>query len=254
MLEIHHSRRIFHLLPGLLIIALSYIIPPHPLGTSLLSAVTASFYYMHYRRKDDRDFDIWYLGKFGKLLREEERGEWTAIEETSGTSSKTKTKIYKRKFYPILNGAFYWILGTTLCSALFAPDIARSALLILSVSDPFAAVVGVFFSNNNCNITWGRLWDEITRNGREKKGIVKGPTVIGSLACAFATMLCTYVYFPNSSKDASLPILGIPSRLIVSVSTAIVEAVAGRCMVLPLDDNLVIPVVVGSMLTWLVEL
>lgn len=250
MLEFHHSRRTFHLLPGLLIIAISYVIPPYPLGAALLFAITASFYYMHYRRSDDRDYDIWYLEKFGGLLRQEEIGEWMLVEETS---SNQKKQVYKRKFYPTLTGAFFWILGTALSSVLFAPDIARMALLVLSVSDPFAALVGVWFTNNNCNITWSGLRDFITRKGRAKEGIVKGPTVIGSLACAFATWLCTYVYFPNSTKDSNLPCLEISSRLIVSVSTAIVEAVAGRWMFLPVDDNLLIPLIVGGLLTWLVE-
>lgn len=249
MLEFHHSRRIFHLLPGLVIIAISYVVPPYPLGTIMLSAVTASFYYAHVRRSDDREYDIWYLKRFGKLLREEEIGEWVHVQKNNKVE-------YERKSYPTLNGAFYWILGTTLSSAFFSPDISRTALLVLSASDPFAAYVGVWFTNCKCNITWGRLWIAIAKGGSEKKGVAKGgPTVVGSFACALATFLCIYAYFPYSSKfDPSIPILAISSRVIVSITTAFVEAVAGRTMLMPIDDNLVIPLVVGGLITWFVEL
>ncbi|KAL3788232.1 hypothetical protein ACHAWO_012621 [Cyclotella atomus] len=249
MLEFHHSRRLFHLLPGLLIIAISYVVPPYPIGTILLTAVTAIFYYAHVRRSDDREYDIWYLKHFGKLLREEEIGEWVFIK-------KNNKDEYKRKSYPIPNGALYWILGTTLSSALFSQDISRTALLVLSASDPFAAYVGVWFTNYNCNITWSRLWSAIAKGNRGKKVDTKGgPTVVGSFACALATLLCTYVYFPYSNKgDSGTPILTLSSRSIVSIATAFVEAVAGRMMIMPIDDNLLIPLVVGGLITWLVEL
>jgi len=237
-LEYHHCRRIFHLLPGLVIIAVSYIIPPFPQGAALLAAITARLYYMDVRRANDRDYDIWYLRQYGQLLRAEERGEWILVDNASDK--------YKRKFYPILPGAFYWLLGTTLISVMFAPDVARTALLVLSVSDPFAAYMGVLFSNNHCNITWSRLRNIVTRG---EKGRRSGSTVVGSMACAFATLLCTYVYFPNRSA----PTLAMSSRLVVSAFTAIVEAMTGRWMVLPIDDNLLIPLIVGGLVTYLME-
>jgi len=141
MLGYHHRRRIFHLIPGLLIIAISYVIPTYPLGFILLGLVTSAVHYMHIKRSNDRQFDIWYIQKYGQLLRGEELGEWILVEGE-----------YRRKKYPIHSGAFYWLLGTTLSSIIFSLDVARTALLVLSVSDPFAAYVGVWFSNRNCNI------------------------------------------------------------------------------------------------------
>lgn len=147
---------------------------------------------------------------------------------------------------PILPGAFFWLLGTTLASSLFSADVARTALLVLSVSDPFAATVGVWFSNRECNVTWARVWNFVSRGGMDNSARnVSGPTVVGSVACALATWLCTYVYFSNSSG----PTLGMDARVLVSIATAVVEAVAGRVMLVPVDDNLLIPLVVGVLIT-----
>lgn len=231
MLEYHHRRRIFHLIPGLLIIAISYVIPTYPLGFILLGLVTSAVHYMHIKRSNDRQFDIWYIQKYGQLLRGEELGEWILVEGE-----------YRRKKYPIHSGAFYWLLGTTLSSIIFSLDVARTALLVLSVSDPFAAYVGVWFSNRNCNITWVGLRNVFTRNGR---AVPIGPTVAGSLACGLATYLCTFAYFPKT--------LSTPSRLSISVATLVTEAVAGRLMRLSVDDNLMIPLVVGLLITYLEE-
>ena len=231
MLEYHHRRRIFHLLPGLLIIAISYVIPTYPIGFILLSFVTSVVHYMHIKRSKDRQFDIWYLQKYGQLLRGEELGEWILVEGE-----------YIRKQYPIHPGAFYWLLGTTLSSIIFSLDVARTALLVLSVSDPFAAFVGVWLSNRNCNITWGGLWNFLTQNG---KSVSIGPTVAGSLACGLATYLCTFVYFRKS--------LSTSSRLTVSVATLVTESLSGRFMRLSVDDNLMIPLVVGLLITYLEE-
>jgi dolichol kinase len=229
------------LLPGLVILAISYVIPPYPLGSALLFSLTAGLYYMHNRRSNDREYDIWYLEQYGSMMRAEEIGEWMLVD---GTTNK-----YKRKYFPILPGAFFWLLGVTIGSSLFSPSIARTALLVLSVSDPFAAYAGIWFSNNNCNLTWSRLWNLVRGDKNEEGGIFKGPTVVGSLACALATFMCTYVYF----SSAASPTLALSSRLILSFSASFVEAVAGRATLIPVDDNLMVPLVVGSLITWLAE-
>ena len=245
MMNLHLSRRIQHLLTGLAILSLSYVIPPYPLGSALLSAATLAFYFAHRRRLHDYEYDTNYLRQFGGLLREEERGEWILDDGSQCDKMDENGKLkYRRKSHPILPGAFYFLLGTAMSSALFTTRIAQTSLLVLSVSDPAAGFAGVWFANMNCNITWSRLWGIV----RGEKGMNIGPTVVGSLACGISTLLCTYVYFP---KD--YPHLDVRWRIIVGVVVSIVEAAAGRCMMLPVDDNLLIPLVAGGLLTWLVQ-
>lgn len=154
--------------------------------------------------------------------------------------------MHVRKHNPILPGAFFWLLGTTISSALFSADVARTSLLVLSVSDPFAATLGVWFSKRGWNFTWARVWDFVRACRRDSCARdVSGPTVMGSVACALATWICTYVYFSTSRGQT----LGADSRFLVSIATAVVEAVAGRVMLVPVDDNLMIPLAVGGLIT-----
>ncbi|KAL3786813.1 hypothetical protein HJC23_008087 [Cyclotella cryptica] len=253
MLHLHASRRIQHLLTGIIILAVSYIIPPYPAGFVSLVLTTLAFYQLHHKRTKDRDYDNWYLERFGGLLREDERGEWMLIQGENDRGGNHNKK-YIRKSRPELPGAFYFLLGTALSSAIFPERIARTALLVLSVSDPFAGFIGVWFSKHHWNTSWTQLLEMVKHEGGDTNIKGNGPTIAGSVACALSTLLCTYVYFPNSlAVDASDSTLMIPSRVIISVVTAIVEAGAGRCRILPIDDNLLIPLVVGGLISWLAD-
>jgi dolichol kinase len=272
--NLHLSRRVQHLLTGIALLLISHILPsPYPVGFILLSLATGAFYCIHIKRVHDEEWDGWYLDKFGELLRGHERGEWCDEDENdegrSNTGNNTiqqqqpqhndnnkRRRRRRRKVQPALPGAFYFLLGTTLSTLFFSTSIARTALLVLSVSDPIAGLVGVSFSDIGCNTSWKKLWGKLSGRNVGSKG-EEGPTVAGSLACALSTVVCTYVYIPSvaiATTLATIPTLTLSSRILIGISTAFVEAVAGRQFPLigdVMDDNLLIPIVVGGMLSWL---
>ncbi|EJK48012.1 hypothetical protein THAOC_33225, partial [Thalassiosira oceanica] len=76
-----------------------------------------------------------------------------------------------------------------------------------------------------------------------------GPTVAGSAACAATAAACTYAYI-RPAEGGAIP---LASRLVVGAVAAATEAVAGGVVVpglgrLP-DDNLLIPLAVGVVLS-----
>ena len=288
MINLHLSRRIQHAITGLILLLLSYIIPSYPLGFILLMAATITFYYIHYKRIYDIEWDNWYITKFGTLLREHELGEWEGendnddngnTDEDSASLSKSKhitnkdttTTKYKkrrsrRKTIPSLPGAFYFLLGTTMSTYTFSISIARTSLLVLSLADPIAGIVGVICRNIGLNISWKMLFRMILRGNGERGG--GGPTVAGSVACGITTILCTYVYIPSyvdnqstisssSNNDNSSISLSFNARLWIGIITAITEAISGRYLpvigIRIADDNLWIPLVVGSLILLLNE-
>ena len=89
MINLHLSRRIQHAITGLILLLLSYIIPSYPLGFILLTVATITFYYIHYKRIYDIEWDNWYIDKFGMLLREHEVGEWEEGEDDNDDNGDT---------------------------------------------------------------------------------------------------------------------------------------------------------------------
>mmetsp|Transcript_29795 Transcript_29795/g.62666 ORF Transcript_29795/g.62666 Transcript_29795/m.62666 type:complete len:289 (-) Transcript_29795:2064-2930(-) len=282
--KLHLSRRIQHALTGLILLLISHLIPPYPHGFILLSIGTLAFYRIHQLRLHDDTWDDWYLEKFGGLLRRHEIGEWEYLNFKDETSrplmecSKTKKsndigciqgsipgkQRKKRISPPALPGAFYFLLGVTITTFLFSTNLnaARTALLVLSVADPMAGIFGVAMGNIRlfgcaCNCSWRRIIQAAGKlvqatESSDKDAFDEGATVAGSLACALAAILCTFVYIPSSGTSA----LSIPSRICVGIGCAIVEAISGRCISLigckfkVVDDNLLIPLVVS----WMIDL
>lgn len=271
--SLHLSRRIQHALTGLILLAISHIIPPYPIGVALLSIATVAFYALHLRRVHDESWDRWYLQQFGALLRDHERGAWEDKEEeeegeysnNNGHSDKLRkanasygtvipqknTKRRRRKTVPNLPGAYYFLLGTTLSTLLYNTIAARTALLVLSIADPAAGLVGSWFKIHLP--AWNVTWEHLLRT--QDQHINGGPSVIGSITCAFTTILCTYAYIPTPTSNSFVSMtvannrgLSLGSRLGVGLLTAITEAVAG---ILFVDDNLLIPLVVGALIHWL---
>ena len=288
MINLHLSRRIQHAITGLILLLLSYIIPSYPLGFILLTVATITFYYIHYKRIYDIEWDNWYITKFGMLLREHELGEWEEDEDDNynngdtddsaslskskhitkkDTTTSKKMRRSRRKTIPSLPGAFYFLLGTTISTYTFSISIARTSLLVLSLADPIAGIVGVFTTQYiGLNISWKMLFQKIVRgNGERSGGGGGGPTVAGSVACGITTILCTYVYIPSSvdnqstisssasasNHDNSIS-LSFNARLWIGIITAIIEAISGRYLpvigIRIADDNLWIPLVVGSLI------
>jgi len=295
--KIHLSRRVQHAITGIVLLIISYLLPPYPVGFSLLTLATAAFYHVHRKRIHDESWDKWYLEQFGALLRNHERGEWennhnllrggsnnindnsTSLNNknkntTSDKNNHDSSTTYKRrrKAIPALPGAFYFLLGTSLSTLLFPTDVARASLLVLSIADPMAGLVGGWFSEKGCNITWKQLFAKLQRIFRRKDNNKRsvdaaaekgGPSIAGSIACAASTILCTHVYIPSSvgiidARMGSVPYMNISlqSRIFVGILTSLTEAIAGRK--LPMigkvaDDNLLIPLVVGGLICWLSE-
>jgi len=279
--SLHLSRRIQHAVTGLILLAISYIIPAYPIGVALLSIATVAFYAVHLRRVHDEVWDSWYLQQFGTLLRDHERGAWEEIEETVHNDNNTlrKTAVSngtvntirrRRKTEPNLPGAYYFLLGTTLSTLLYNTIVARTALLVLSIADPAAGLVGSWFRIHLPG--WSVSWEQLLRTQRGNCNFVAdgGPSVIGSIACALTTILCTYVYIPTSNSLVSMTLpsstmvvakdrvicLSLGSRLVVGLLTAVTEAMAGKrnipvIGIFLVDDNLLIPLIVGALIHWL---
>mmetsp|Transcript_33342 Transcript_33342/g.60075 ORF Transcript_33342/g.60075 Transcript_33342/m.60075 type:complete len:294 (-) Transcript_33342:53-934(-) len=272
--KIHLSRRVQHAITGIVILIISYIIPPYPIGFLLLTLATAAFYHVHRKRVHEEAWDKWYLESFGALLRDHERGEWEDVKvaDNGGTSNKHNNNkqqshdspMYKRrrKTNPALPGAFYFLLGTSLSTLLFPTVVARTSLLVLSVADPMAGLVGAWFSDMGYNFTWKQLLQRFQGKDKSSGMGEGGPSIAGSIACAGSTILCTHVYIhsivinTNSTIPTGNESLSFNSRICIGIITSLTEAMAGRH--LPMvgtmaDDNLLIPLVVGSLICWLSE-
>ncbi len=237
--NIHIARRIQHAVTGLVLIVISHIIPPYPAGFLLLVLATAAFYNIHMKRVQDPKWDDWYLQNFGSLLRNHERGEWEEVDLKNNTR--------RRRSIPALPGAFYFLLGVAFSTFLFPATVARTSVLVLSISDPIAGLVGTWFTRQGYNIAWKQF---LPRCNAPLEG---GPSVAGSFGFAVSTILCTYVYIPSTNSTKS-SVLSFSSRVSIGVVSSIIEAMGGRH--LPFfgkiaDDNLLIPLVVGCLACWL---
>jgi dolichol kinase len=114
-----------------------------------------------------------------------------------------------------LASSSWYALSATLSWALFAPEIARAAILVLGLADPAASVIG-------------RVW------GRRPlgKGSWLGTAVFASVALVVLVV--------------SLPQAPVAALAAVALATALSEVFSPG-----LDDNLIIPLVTGGLL-WLV--
>ncbi|WP_067050844.1 diacylglycerol/polyprenol kinase family protein [Methanofollis ethanolicus] len=107
-------------------------------------------------------------------------------------------------------GTVYFVASALFCSVAFAPQVAFIAVLSLTVLDSVATIAGLSF-------------------GRHK--IINGKTLEGSGAGFFALFIVL------------LPMLHPSAALLVAGVAALAELLS------PIDDNLVIPVAVGTALT-----
>jgi len=104
-------------------------------------------------------------------------------------------------------------------------------------SEPREGGVGTVQTTKEIN-----TWRQLLPRFNAAKG---GPSVAGSLGFVVSTILCTY---------GSNVLLSFYSRLCIGVVASMTEAVGGRY--LPFigtmaDDNLLIPIVVGFLISWL---
>jgi len=111
-----------------------------------------------------------------------------------------------------LTGATYVFTGTVLCIFLFPREIAVPSLLILSVSDTFAALIGIPFGKHQ----------------------FLAKSVEGSSAFFVVTVLILFLFFPAN----------IFTNILVAIGVTVAEALP-----LNLDDNFLIPLLSGGLLS-----
>ncbi len=172
-------RNVFHLLGFL--VPLLYL----HLGDSFLCLffpLAVLFLLLEFLRLQMAVAGEWHLRLFGPLLRPGE--------------------------YDRPSGACYFVLGAALTILLFPGDIAISALLVLALSDPAAAIIG-------------------RRYGRRR---IFGKTLAGSLAFFLSAWFVLAIYFGDN------PFRQLPAALLGTVAEA---------LPLPFNDNLTIPLTVG---------
>jgi dolichol kinase len=122
-----------------------------------------------------------------------------------------------------LSGTTFYLAGTLTAILVFPEPVARLALLFLALGDPAASAAGVL-------------------SGHRGPRLGKGKTLIGTSAsmavCAAVTLLSVAQAVPGA-PIASFAVAGLAGAC---------AALASECLPVPLDDNLVYPVVSGLVL------
>ncbi len=119
----------------------------------------------------------------------------------------------------VLNGASWVLISATLCIAIFPKIIMLISFTILIISDTLAALVGRKFGKHPL---FDKSWE-------------------GTAAFIISAILVVFVYSISFNAPHSLIVIGI----LASIVGGFVEAAS---KVLHLDDNLSIPLSVGSIL------
>ncbi len=122
-------------------------------------------------------------------------------------------KVLREKEEPTLMGSTYFLFSSILTILLFSKPIAIASLLILILSDTAAALVGKGF---------GRV-------------PLFGKTLEGSLAFFATSLLIVWLY----------PGLDRLSGSVAALGASVIEALP-----IPLDDNLTIPLVAGTLMSF----
>ena len=139
-----------------------------------------------------------------------------------------------------LPGAFFFLLSTLISLVVFEEPVCRLAVLNLSFGDPVASIVGQSFG--------------ATRKGEDKilALLAPGKTPHGALACFCVCCLLGFAWSgavlgaeAQASSNVSHYIL---VALVSGASSAFAEGVIPG--ILPVDDNLCIPLVSGTCLTF----
>ncbi len=119
-----------------------------------------------------------------------------------------------------ITGATYVLLGAWLAVWLFPKPVAIAAMLIGSISDSAASLVGITF-------------------GRRR---FLGKSLAGSLAFFVTAVAILWVLLPNAKG------VGLIAALVATVVEALPTLKLGR---LELNDNLTIPLLTGAAILWL---
>ena len=117
--ELHLARRLFHMLSGSSIVAVSFFLPMKKDLVSFLLVLTLIDLVVEVLRLLIPRVNQWAIKSFRILLREGEQAR--------------------------LSGIFYYLVGCTLSALLFPRDVAILSILFLAFGDPIASIIGVKF-------------------------------------------------------------------------------------------------------------
>ncbi len=196
--DLHLARRLFHLTGGLGIILIYGLLFDHIIAVHIIGTAACCFFIFEHARLRYPEYAAHFNQITTPLLRAEERLKESAL-------------------LPFIIGVFLTILS-------FPKMIAIPSILVLSFSDPLAAIFGILFS---------------------KKKNVAGKSKEGSLAFFISSFLCIFLFFYFSRMGIkTISLLAV--SLIFSVIITWLERIPSK-----LDDNLIIPVASGFILWFL---
>lgn len=152
--------------------------------------------------------------------------------------------VLQRHFRPLLRrreldgkcwpGSVWFCLGAALCFSCFPTHCAQLSVLLLSIADPIAAVAGI-------------LW-QVCRGVR-----ATGKTWLGSAACCAAAAVTCVVFLRHSTTAFQCRVVDDERWPVQPLGLALVSGVAcgaaERLDLYGLDDNLVVPLMCGVVLT-----
>lgn len=208
---LHLPRRLFHMLSGVLIVTLSYLIEDRQLALVLLASFVVAEFLLELLKVNFEFFQTWAAKLFGGLMR-------------AGEESR-------------ISGIPYYGAGCLIAYSLFPQPVAALAVLFLAIGDPIASIAGGLAKKR------GRL---SRLRGKAIDADVSAKSLEGSLACWAACSMVTAVSFPvffENTDFGALEILGVAA--VGGCCATIAELLPLRT-----DDNLSIPLISGC-LFWL---
>lgn len=196
--HLHLARRLFHFLGGLGIILIYGLLFDHSTAVHIIGTAACCFFIFEHARIRYPEYNAFFAKIAKPFLRAEEHLKESAL-------------------LPFIIGVFLTILS-------FPKPVAIPSILVLSISDPLAAICGISFSK--------------TKN-------LAGKSKEGSLAFFISTFLCVFLFFYYSPIKLNLWNLAIVVTLFSTILT-FVERIPSK-----LDDNLLIPIASGFVLWFL---
>lgn len=182
MTMINYKRQVFHLLLGILI-----------------------FFLLKLTNKALLKYLLFFPIVFGLFsIYKIENGEFKLLKKIA--------KLFKKRHAKEGEGALFFFLGTFFTLSFFTKDISLISILVLTISDPLATVLGVNFG---------------------KKSIFEDKTLIGTISFFLSSLLILSFYRP------------LPVSILTAGLSAFFELFGNEI----LDDNLIIPLVVGASLS-----
>ncbi len=196
--DLHLPRRLFHLFGGIGIILIYGSLFEHTTAVHIIGTAACFFFIFEHARIRYPEYSQFFAKFASPFLRAEEQLKESAL-------------------LPFIIGVFLTILS-------FPKSIAIPSILVLSFSDPLAAIFGILFSR------------------RKNKA---GKSLEGSLAFFVSSFLCIFLFFHFSILPIKYLNL-IVVALVFSFTLTCIERIPSK-----LDDNLIIPVASGFVLWFL---